>query len=253
LIFICQRRHLDWAAGDADVLARADSWLRPVIELWNETFTVSYAQFRHRVSQIAELNWSSVGGASRTAWEEIPAGSLVLPVDDDDWFSPHLPERLQREGDQRALGYFWRSEWIEVPLTLGHRGHLIRRRFVPGTAETWTCSTNNYAFVKGTEAEGSLERHTRASRWFDACLAEDPRTIKRLPGALSVANRTLASQTSLGLLSSPIDRQGLIRRYRRYRRLYRARPPRRLAWAAPYIAMTSELMDELEPREVRYG
>jgi hypothetical protein len=42
-----------------------------------------------------------------------------------------------------------------------------------------------------------------------------------------------------------IGRSELLRKYRRYKKLYEHPLPHDLAWARPYVAKMSELMDEL--------
>jgi hypothetical protein len=144
--------------------------------------------------------------------------------------------------DPGATGYVWDSHWIEVPINLGHRIQLLRRRLMPSTPPRWLCGTNNYAIVKDPEAKRLLANHVEASRWFE----HRPGSIRRIDAPLSVANRTLASQTSLGGRRHRISRSELLRRYRRYRKLYGRPVPDEVAWCRPYAAMMAELMGELE-------
>jgi hypothetical protein len=108
----------------------------------------------------------------------------------------------------------------------------------------WRCTTNNYALVKGPGVHELAVLHVRARDRFDEL---DP---PRLPVRLSAMNRTLASQTTLGFRKRPISRATLLRRYARYRRLYRepARAGPVPAWCAPYLARMEGLMTELELR-----
>ena len=150
---------------------------------------------------------------------------MVLPVDDDDWFSPDAGRVLSSELDPRAAGYRWPSSWIEPPRGIGPR--LFGRRLLPWPAPTFTCTTNNYALVKeeGVRTPLLLSHHLLASQWFDREIEEptgkSPKTINR---RLSVANRTLASQTSLRFRKQSMSRAQLIRKFRRFQGLY-DRPP----------------------------
>jgi hypothetical protein len=240
-VYIWIRHTLDWKGGEP-VLAR----FQPRVDLWNATFETSYHEFRHRLREIARLNHSRVEGAVCAGWEEIPIGALVLPVDDDDWFSPDAGAVLRRELDPRIAGYRWPSSWIEPPRGIGPR--FFGRRLLPGSAPTYTCTTNNYALVKeeGVRTPLLLTHHLLASQWFDR-MTEDgasatPKTIER---RLSVANRTLASQTSLRFRKASMSRSQLLRKLRRYRRLYERPPPEGLEWCGPYLELMSELMAEL--------
>jgi hypothetical protein len=105
----------------------------------------------------------------------------------------------------------------------------------------WRCTTNNYALVKGPDVYELAVLHVRARDRFEEL---DP---PRLPLRLSAMNRTLASQTTLGFRKHAISRATLLRRYARYRRLYREPGPVP-AWCAPYLARMDALMAELELR-----
>jgi hypothetical protein len=244
VIYIWVRATTSWDDERA-FLAQADPELKRKVDVWNETFNLPFHVFRHRVRQIARQNHSRVEGAVCAGWDEIPEDALVVPVDDDDWFAPDVAKVLEREFDPGATGYRWVSSFIEVPIHFPHRLGLIRRRIFPGTRPRFVCTTNNYALVKRPETEVLLRRHVRASKWVEAQEAGVMKTIDR---RLSVMNRTLASQTTLRLERPTIERSRLIRKYRRYKRLYRRATVPELAWSRPYVAMMAELMDELEMR-----
>jgi hypothetical protein len=241
VIYIWVRTAVDWANEEAAWAAlRPD--LRPKVEVWNETFAMPFHLFRHRVREIAELNLSGVADAVGATWDEIPDGSLVVPVDDDDWFAPDLAKALERELDTRATAYYWTSSFVEVPIGLPHRLGLIRRRMFPGTPPRFVCTTNNYAMVKSAQTKALLGCHITASEWVER---QGPETVKRMEARLSLMNRTLGSLTSLALGKPSITRAELIRKFHRYQTLYdRVRVPG-LEWSRPYLARMSELMREV--------
>jgi hypothetical protein len=96
VIYIWVRRTLDWD-DEAAAFAGVDERMKPKVQTWNETFTMTYQRFRCRLSQIAGLNHAQVQGAVRADWNDIPDESIVLPVDDDDWFAPQAARVLERE------------------------------------------------------------------------------------------------------------------------------------------------------------
>jgi hypothetical protein len=216
---------------------------RDRVELWDATFTLPYRIFRGRVCAIARDNLAQVEGAVRSAWEEIPEGALVLPCDDDDWFRPDAALVAQREAGPG--GVRWRSSFLEVPMNRRHQLG-VWRRHVQGPRPQFICTTNNYALHVRPDARERMRSHLEASAW----VARQPAgAVPFLRERLSLMNRTLASQTSLGAhKGGPIPRRALLGKLERYRRLY-ARPLRdELAWAQPYADRMRELMTELELR-----
>ena len=247
MIYIWVRATLPW--HDAE-LARAQVRpdFRQRLDLWNETFNIPYQRFRQRVVEIAGLNHARVEGAVRAEWDQIPEGALVMPVDDDDWFAPDAARLLEAEGVPSARGYLWTSRWVEVPISAGHRLYMFRRRLLPASPPKWICTTNNYAMPKHAETKEILGNHITASRWFKPRIGGD---VKRIRRELSVANRTLASMTSLRV-HHPRHRFGraeLLRKFRRYKRLYHEVDTAGLEWCRPYVTMMAELMYELEPAD----
>jgi hypothetical protein len=210
---------------------------RPV-ELWNATFGLPYHEFRLELTRIAQLNRSRIAGISCVPRDELPAGAIVVPTDDDDWFAPGLASTLRAAVDGRYAGYYWPSRFIEVPISPAHRLGLARRAMFPRTPPKWLCTTNNYAVAINAAMAPLVDNHMRASDWFVA----HPAAVRRLDACLSVMNRTLASQTSLANIGSQAR---LVAKFRRYRRIYRRPLPTQLAWCEPYVAMMRDLMDGL--------
>jgi len=240
VIYIWVRTDLDWA-DEAAFLAQCPRAFRPRLELWEATFRMPFHVFRGRVAAIARASRDAVAGATPAAWEEIPDGAVVLPVDDDDWFAPEVATTLEREWDGREGGCSWTATFVEVPLNRRHAVGWAARRRVPSIPLKHRCTTNNYALVKRPGRRGKAASHVAATEWFER------RELPRLPARLSAMNRTLASQTSLGHRGRAPSRAALVRRYERYRRLYRE-PLGTPAWCAPHLARMAELMDELELR-----
>lgn len=246
MIYVWIRGTVDWSDEEA-FWAQVPDRFRPRAELWNATFRMPFHVFRKRVREIAALNQSRVRDVIYAEWDQIPDGARVVPVDDDDWFSPALAETLESKWGT-GLGVRWTPRWIGVPADLGHYVYLVRRGLLPFTRPHWTCETNNYAIVKTPDNREMFEHHLAASQWFDGPGRE---RVTMISDRLSVHNRNLGSQTSL----RPTKRRGeltaarLRRRLGRHKLLYRRpRWQRTPQWARPYVAMMAELMDELEPR-----
>ncbi|MFI5394687.1 MAG: hypothetical protein ACHQ9S_04065 [Candidatus Binatia bacterium] len=240
MIYIVVRKTTDWG-NEATFRAQIPAGLEPVVELWNTTFEMPYHLFRRELKRIAQLSLSRIQGAVCVARDEIPKDAVVLPTDDDDWFSPRLAKVLEENVDGRHAGYHWPSQFIEVPISLPHQLGLIRRAIFPRTPPKWLCTTNNYAVVMRSDTAPLIDSHIKASRWFIA----HPAAVKRLGEPLSVMNRSLASRTSL---RSKPSRSALVRKFRRYETLYRRALPPELSWCEPYVVMMRDLMDQLRLR-----
>jgi hypothetical protein len=236
MLHICVRSTLPWH-DEAAVAASLIPGVRPQVELWNTTFDMRYAAFRQRLVEIARQNLARVEGARVSALDDVPRGALVVPVDDDDWFSPELAERLLSEPGEGLQGYHWNRYIVETPRR-AHRWPWPDRRRAADTSRH-TCGSNNYAVRNLPEHTESIASHVRASALFDA----SPGRFRHVSASLSVQNRNLASRSALAAGSSTLTRGELIERFGRHRKLYaRLRLPPEVAWAQPCIASMAELM-----------
>jgi hypothetical protein len=240
MIYIVVRQTTDWD-NETTFRAQIPEDIQPGVELWNATFNMPYHLFRRELKRIAQLSLSRLEGAVCVRRDEVPDDAVVVPTDDDDWFSPRLATVLEENVDGRHVGYYWPSKFIEVPISLPHQLGLIRRALFPATPPKWLCTTNNYAVVMRPETLALIGSHIGASQWFVA----HPPAVKRLDEHLSVMNRSLASRTSLW--SQP-SRSALIRKFRRYEKVYRRALPPELSWCEPYVALMRDLMDQLRLR-----
>jgi hypothetical protein len=250
MVYFWLRATLDWS-DEAAFNAQLPGYFVDKVRLWNKTFNLPYHLFRHRVREIAACNHADIQGARFAEWEKIPSGGLVVPVDDDDWFAPDLPEQLANVVEPRVFGYYWTGSFLQVPIHWRHEIGLMRRRLWPGIAPVHLCMTNNYAIVKSGDDKKLAVSHLAATEAFRAALEMPTASnrVKKMAGRPSLMNRTLASQTTLGHKRKTISRTALMLRYRRYQRIYRKPLPDELAWSAPYQALMAELMDDLKVRQ----
>lgn len=243
MIHICVRSTVDWSDEAA---FRHHLWpaMVPKVATWDATFRLSWREFRVATSAIARSNLAQVAGAVVTPWDEVPDGHLVLPVDDDDWFAPDLLAWLVPADDGQVEGVVWQQAVLEVPINLGHRLFLLRRRLF-STPPRWYCATNNYAIRKGPLGHEEWGNHTRADARFRGHPA-----VPFVPRILSLHNRSLASATSMGWRKPSVSRHELLAKYRAYLRLYARYQPASddAAWTVPYVHQMLALMEGLGPR-----
>jgi hypothetical protein len=225
---------------DAQLLDR----FRAYVVRWDALFEMPYRVFRSRLRDIARANLERVEGAEVSVWEEIPEGALVLPCDDDDWFRPDVARVVERALGPGVTGVRWHSSFLEVPTHWRHQLG-IWRRHVQGPRPAFLCTTNNYALSASEDSKDLLRRHMQASDWVGT---QPSGAVPYVRERLSLMNRTLASQTSLGYPHGPISRRATLRKLARYRRLYRQPLRPELAWAQPCADEMRALMDDLELR-----
>ena len=239
MIYIVIRKTLDWTDETTFQMQIPDQ-VRAGVNLWNATFNIPYHEFRAELKRIAQINLSKVRNATLAKHNEVPYGAVAVPVDDDDWLSPELAQTLDRNWEDR-IGCYWPSRFLEVTISFPHQLGLVRKLLFPSTKPRWLCTTNNYAVVYSPETADLLKGHIRASHWFLA----NPNAIMRIEQPLSIMNRTLASITQL---RSRPSRSALIRKYRRYGRLYTRASTPDLPWCKPYLDMMAELYARLRLR-----
>src|SRR5262249_5732530 len=102
--------------------------------------------------------------------------------------------------------------------------------------------TNSYALVKNDAMRRPFVSHVAASGYVD----DHPREVKRLGRHLSIMNRSLASQTSMGWRRPGVTRRELTAKFHRYRKLYSRFEHPEMAWTDPYVKMMADLMAEVD-------
>lgn len=86
--------------------------IRKASFLWNLCFRMKYLDFRKRLSEIASLSYSSNSFDDIIPYldfdhiNSLDPGTLLVPMDDDDWFSPSLAEILRKEETSKT-GIYW--------------------------------------------------------------------------------------------------------------------------------------------------
>ena len=97
------------------------------------------------LSKSLKLNLGRVENAVITTLDRVPPGSLVVPIDDDDWLSPNLSEKISSELEDGKVGYHWHRDFMGMPATNYVKFKLFIKMKVLGRPRLkWTCSTNKY-------------------------------------------------------------------------------------------------------------
>lgn len=243
-VFLCIRHDVPWD-DEAAFRAQLPPSFAPKVAAWDATFAMPFRVFRGEVRDIARANLACVAQVERRRWQDVPEGAIVLPADDDDWFAPDAGRVLAAAADSATEAWTWPHTVLEVPIDLGHRLEMLRRRLVPSMPPRWTCSTNNYALRRRADREGPFLDHRVMSAWVDG--GEQARFLGR---RLSVQNRTLASITQMGFGRARVSPRELRRKLREYRRLYeRFEPPApELEWMVPRVRSMADLLARVGER-----
>lgn len=246
-LIIVVRQSMRWDGPEE--LARQNLYGKPVVRLiinprvqafWKRYFRLPFHEFRRRVRDIARNNLQAVAGSrlflSVAAFNQalragqIPPGSLVVPIDDDDWLAPDLGSLLQPPA---GSGLLWQSSRVACnrPVRDIDKGRPL-------------CRTNNSAITLGYLA--GLPNHDRSM-----VLAYHWEAGKRLAGKLgylpipgSVIVRHPASITQLSMLARRyLNRPRAFRQYLPTIR-HRLPIPEGLEWCRPYYTRLLALYRE---------
>ena len=87
-----------------DLTLRDHHTMVPVIRLWDELFSISYFKFREELNLLARTNWQDIPGNMEIIegldqfCRLVDSGqdAVIIPVDDDDWFSPRLDKVIPK-------------------------------------------------------------------------------------------------------------------------------------------------------------
>jgi len=113
-VVVLSRRAVDWLTAETQGEQSHFSGtypVQPMLEQWLLCNPgTSFQAYRHQLHQIASASWQCGGAAvlsnpvAMESDDELPLPLLsslrqadwVIPIDDDDWLSPHLPSQLQQ-------------------------------------------------------------------------------------------------------------------------------------------------------------
>lgn len=293
-LVIIRRRSPDWAAlsqqwqatGQYDLSQLLPSPPPPgfpenlphLIDIWNRTFSRDFFHCRARLAEISMGSCRAIPGAQIVAAESLsstdthPPSTLFLFVDDDDWFSPEIPERI---GSEHSMAVRWDAAIFDGSLTwrpvirwlpyTAHRMECILRKFprtlekvaggaysllaglkMPVVFSHHVFQTNNYALPgRVIDSLGGLHTvldHVHASQKFQ----RDAIPLASLSGhCLSVTNKHPCSATVLARsVRESTPEEALVRHVQSFvataEDTFRS-CPERISWARPSIENTIRL------------
>lgn len=204
-LVIWERTEINWQSIDMEsffeqgnkIFKRYEALLRFSIPAWNSAFTLEYPQFRAGLQSIARDNRRDISGVDDIIRGESDFAqyiasaaddTIIVPVDDDDWFAPDLAKLKVLFKDNHFRYVIWPQ------LIIGPKRTDYLYRVLKMPAEDIP-QTNNFAFTVGMfkeynyqELEAILPYHTFLGRKF--LMKNKP---VHIPGLFSVYCKTVGS------------------------------------------------------------
>lgn len=177
------RRTKLWAEEYKHSELWVDRWRADrIAQIWDQTFTTRYVDFRRRLNQLQQENLQEVPfDRVVNQYDYVRDDSVVVPTDDDDWFHPDIVSVLQ----ERSKPSYWNF--------INYTNGIISVQNPSVEKMLFTYETNNYA-LPNPDNEAVLQDHCYADKCIigehiDNCLSVHNRSI----GSLSVLRESLIS------------------------------------------------------------
>ena len=171
----------------AEEYKHSEEWLHKwkadkIANIWNNTFNISYTDFRKELNQIQQENIKEIFFDNViNQYEYKKNNSIIVPTDDDDWFNPQIISELKYYCKPVM---FWNFVNYSEGCVTVQKPFFHKMKFI--------YESNNYSLIN-PQSEMIIKDH---------CCAND--TLKNgfyIDSCLSLHNRTLAS---LGLLKDKL-------------------------------------------------
>lgn len=259
-VIIVQRQTLDWSALTHEAFRPMSAdfcrlWGKPedyvfqLMQLWDETFAISYFETRAKLKALSTRNLTSVAGVEfipYNGYQSIPdRHGFYLFMDDDDWAAPDLGVVLAEQSPEEHSALLWRAVNIGSP----QQEYPV---FVWGL--NGRCMTNNYAvssvWLNHLRKLDAMVQHAAAAKTL-ASFGE----VVQLDVAITASNKSPCSSVSLdrGLDGnlSPEKLAALVEDY--LARMATLLPEHMwmAQWVAPLVAETVALFSEVSASRIR--
>lgn len=264
-IYLYLRSDVDWRSLDESTFLRQEALnksVRPMslevkmrlyeaIQIWNQTFAMSYFEYRQRLREIAWDTWLKIEGLDGIIRNRhgaigscLPSGTILLPVDEDDWFSPQAANTLKAAFSEEIDIYSWNDAAFRPVAMQNYPDHSLPLLRLRNRVQEGEYATNGYAVhlldqkVINTAWHNDLLMHHTAVKGI-----VDTRQLvsRHLADTLSLEHKSLASCSNMRWIYSVED---LIRN-----RSDLVRPvsivPTPLSWAEAPLQDTCKLNREL--------
>ncbi|MCA8991920.1 MAG: class I SAM-dependent methyltransferase [Planctomycetaceae bacterium] len=253
---LTEENFLDQRDSQSSVIPYRPQRLRPIlrgIQVWNQLFRMNYFEYRQRLKDIAVLSRSHIRGIDLVIRNRHRAPNLsnmgqrsfLLPCDDDDWYAPHVVERLLSVAESCGGVICWKDAKVCFTHPRVKRGDPNSPLFVRSSGPRGV-KTNSYAVSNAAYSSCPpqlrglfLDRHDRVHKIVaNNC---NGATLLPIDEVLSFTYKSPASITCIRNMTSEQRLRDLVP-------LIRDASPsltKEVEWARPYAEMVAELNQEL--------
>jgi hypothetical protein len=213
-----------------------------MVDLWNETFGISFFEVRSQMKRISHGNFTSIKHTEFLEDAKMldlqgDKGSIVVFTDDDDWIDPDIFKYLSPYVADYE-GFTWGSA------VFGKRdGKPLELREIDGF-----CYTNNYAVALKNIAEFGIEK---SFQHFNANITFKKIKTKKVDRYLSITNKHPGSTLFLEQsLKDNFSSRALIDAIRKYLKVIskmdKSEAKRNsLGWAFKYMFIVKDFFEEV--------
>lgn len=247
--YIVLRQSPDWQTISMDefeqqskafcrLIGRPENLVNEIVQLWNQTFGISFFATRQILKQIAQQNLKKAQNVQIIPVEQLnyDEKGIFLFIDDDDWIQPDIVGYFTQQDVTQYDGFRWGSVNFD-----GRKSELIVKR-----AFDAMCFTNNYA-VSGrylnSQNKESVYQHWVATGTFQQL------DIKQFSEYLTVTNKHPASTVYLeNSLSEDFSSQRLVTVVSEFNQNMQHLDTNQLAglsWAQPHMQQTKDFYQQL--------
>jgi hypothetical protein len=160
-----------------------------VVEQWNNTFNMTYWEFRHQLTLIAERTLAATGveviKGQLALLRELadPEDCMLLPIDDDDWFSPKLVKLVSK---------------TDAPVPVWPIVNCIHHRCWQRDALHGLLSTNAYGIRKSFLLALPLSRALQVTAWHSHAQRPWHRTATSSSTPAATHTKTIGQLSTMG-------------------------------------------------------
>jgi len=147
--------------------------IRKSIKMWNLCFKMKYMDFRIKFRDIAKRtidrnNFDDIILYNYESLDHLDPGTLIFPIDDDDWLSRHLATTIKNL-EPPEVGFWWECLYKEVD----GGSHRDKEHFI------YKCPAPcGYCLKYPTKMDLLWNHQNNQKKWYTQVLTSSPLAVK---------------------------------------------------------------------------